>query len=170
MNGDHFMNPFRNLRSSGLLALAFALLGGCSSSQALNGRVVESPSGGMEFVSVEDGDPALIIGYGVAGARIEVIRDPQSMNRSVVARGTSGPDGIFSIPIDAFGAGWMVEDWLYRCTHPNYQMVELFASMPGQGSTQVLQVNIGSSSPRGSGGRQIDEAERIRRELDRYGG
>ena len=157
-------------KRAALIAAIGLLLAGCSGNPALKGRVVEVGAGSMFFVSVEDGDPGMIDGPGVTGARIEVVRDPGGMNRAVVARGMSRSDGTFVIPIEAFGAGWMDEEWLFRCTHPDHQMLELVDVLPGGGSTRVLQVDLGPSGPAGSGSRQLDEAERIRRELDRYGG
>ena len=159
-------NPTRAL----LLLASMILFVGCSTHPALKGRVVETGNGSMEFISIQEGDPGMIAGRGVTGARIEIVRDPKGLNRKVVARGSSQQDGTFNIPIEAFGAGWMEEEWLFRCTHPNYQMVELVDVLPGVGSSRVLQVNIGQPGPAGSGGGRIDEAERIRRELDRYGG
>ena len=150
-----------------LLALVVFLMTGCSSEKELRGRVIASEYPSADFINVAGGDPIMIEGSAVPGARIEVIRDPRKLSRETVATGVSGADGVFRIPVDAFGAGWMEESWLFRCTHPRYPMVELFAEMPSLDSDRVLRVNIGSP---GGGGRQIDEAERIRRELERYGG
>ena len=152
-----------------LAVLALLLNTGCSSPKELKGRVISSGYSSAEFTNVEDGDPALLSGSGVPGARIEIIRDPSKLSREMVASGTSGSDGVFRIPVDAFGAGWMDETWLFRCTHPQYPMVELFGDMPPLDSDRVLRIYIGSPGAPGSGGRQVEEAERIRRELERYG-
>ncbi|MCH2144023.1 MAG: hypothetical protein MK082_02635 [Phycisphaerales bacterium] len=162
------MFPSKPVRA--LLLASMLLVVGCSTHPALKGRVVEAGNGSMEFVSIQDGDPGMIVGRGVTGARIEIVRDPKGLNRKVVARGSSRQDGTFEIPIEAFGAGWMEEEWLFRCTHPNYQMVEFVDALPGGGSSRVLRIDIGQPGPAGSGGGRIDEAERIRRELERYGG
>jgi hypothetical protein len=158
-------------RSSALFLAALALLlsTGCSSPKEFRGRVISSDYSSAEFTNVEDGDPALLSGSGIPGARIELIRDPSKLSREMVASGTSGSDGVFRIPVDAFGAGWMDETWLFRCTHPQYPMIELFGEMPRLDSDRVLRIYIGTPGSPGSGGRQVEEAERIRRELDRYG-
>lgn len=149
------------------LVLSMLLLTGCGVTTDLRGRVVDSEVPSIEFVSIQDGDPELITGTGIPGARIELVRDPRSLRRETVAVGSSGADGVFRIPIDAFGAGWMEETWLIRCTHPAHPMVEHFCDLPGAGSDRVLRVGLGAP---GRGGREMDESERIRRELERYGG
>ncbi|MEE2681143.1 MAG: hypothetical protein VX641_02100 [Planctomycetota bacterium] len=103
----------------------------------------------------------------IPGARIELVRDPRSLGRKVVARATSDHEGRFSMEIDAFGAGWMKEEWLFRCTHPGFPMVELFDSLPPLDDSMMLLIDMGS----GAGFPQhetVDEQERIRREIDRY--
>ena len=151
-----------------LLALLVILATGCSSGKELRGRVIASEYPSADFINVSGGDPMMVEGSAVPGARIEIIRDPRRLSRETVATGVSGADGVFRIPVDAFGAGWMDESWLFRCTHPRYPMVELFAEMPSLDSDRVLRINIGA--PGGGGRPPIDEAERIRRELERYGG
>ena len=172
------MRPHPESRSSGLfvmfimsvMGIASLLATGCSGPQELKGRVISSQYASAEFTVADDGRPELLSGSGVPGARIEIIRDPSKLSREMVASGTSDSEGVFRIPIDAFGAGWMDETWLFRCTHPQYPMVELFGEMPRLDSDRVLRIYIGSPGAPGSGGRQIEEAERIRRELERYGG
>ena len=69
--------------------------------------------------------------------------------------------------VDAFGAGWMKEEWLFRCTHPGFPMVELFDSLPTLDDSVLLLIDMGV----GGGSNQyevIDEQERIRREIERY--
>lgn len=156
-------------RLSACSILAVIFLAGCSNPHALRGRVIQAESPSAQFVDQGRHDPRLVQGVGMAGARIEVVRDPRSLGRKVVASAMSGPDGLFEIRIEAFGAGWMDEEWLFRCTHPNYPMVELFGDLPGADEEYELVFRFGRPGPPGSGGRPIDEQERIRRELDRYG-
>jgi len=143
---------------------------GCSGTDALRGRVVAGEFPIAEFVRVDPADPLLVPGEGVGDVRIELVRDPDQLNRRVVAVGSSRADGSFDIMIDAFGAGWMQEEWLFRCSHPRYPVVELRSSLPSSNSGRVLRVQMGRAGPVGTGGVRMDEAERIRRELDRYGG
>lgn len=156
-------------RTTVLLLAVFALVGCSSSRYTLEGRAVESTSTGARFVTQEERDPAMLPGAGVPGVLVEVIRNPRTLNRKVVATGKTDSIGVFNIDIDAFGAGWMKEEWLFRCTHPRRAVVEYFDSLPAKDSTRVLEVDMGRLGPPGSGGRQLDEDERIQRELERFG-
>ena len=73
---------FQASRSCALFLAVLALLlnTGCSSPKELKGRVISSGYSSAEFTNVEDGDPALLSGSGVPGARIEIIRDPKKLN------------------------------------------------------------------------------------------
>ena len=153
-----------------LLSFLLCTVVGCSGTSSLKGRVVSGDFPIAEFVPADSADPMLVPGEGVGGVRIELIRDPNRLNREVVAVGTSRADGTFDIMVDAFGAGWMDEQWLFRCSHSRYPVVELLGSMPSGSSGRVLRVQMGTPGSPGSGGLRMDEAERIRRELDRYGG
>lgn len=164
------MTPFISLRRTFLLLTVVAVTCGCSRrGYTLEGRAVESKTIGVRFVDQEDRDPALIPGIGVPGTRIEVIRDPRSLGRKVVATGRTDGFGVFVISIDAFGAGWMDEEWLFRFTHPRHQVIELFDSLPAKNADRVLVVDMGNPGAPGSGNRPIDEDDRIRRELERFG-
>ena len=162
------LNSFLN-RSLALLLLAMIFPGfGCTNSNQLRGRVVDAGFTQARFVSETSPDVDRNSRSGISGAKIELVRDPRSLGREVVARATSDHEGRFSMDIDAFGAGWMNEEWLFRCTHPGFPMVELFDSLPSLDSPVVLLIDMGV----GSGLYQtevIDEQERIRREIERYG-
>ena len=107
------MFPSPALRVVSLMFLLCGLLVGCSSGQGLAGRVVNGQSPGGRLVKTADNDPLSIPGRRVSGATIELIRDPRSMNRRVISRTQSSSDGTFVLDVDAFGAGWMVEEWLF---------------------------------------------------------
>ena len=152
-----------------LLFLLSGLLIGCSSGKGLSGRVVNGQSPGGRLVQTADVDPLSIPGRGVAGATIELIRDPRSMNRRVVSRTRSAADGSFVLDVDAFGAGWMVEEWLFRCTHPRNKTLELLHQMPSDLSSFLLIFDMTSGAPEPGIGDMEAERERMRRELERYG-
>ena len=157
------------LRVASLMFLLCGLLVGCSSGQGLAGRVVNAQSPGGRLVKTADNDPLSIPGRRVSGATIELIRDPKSMNRRVISRTQSGSDGTFVLDVDAFGAGWMVEEWLFRCSHPRNKTIEFFGKMPSNLSNFLLIFDMtpGTSSP---GIPDMDaERERMREELERYG-
>ena len=152
-----------------LVFLLCGLLIGCSSGKGLAGRVVNGQAPGGRLVKTADVDPLSIPGRGIAGATIELIRDPRSMNRRVVSRTRSGSDGSFVLEVDAFGAGWMVEEWLFRCTHPRNKTLELVHEMPSNLSDFLLVLDMTSGAPEPGIGDMEAERERMRRELERYG-
>lgn len=151
-----------------LPVLTLLLLGGCGSDRdMLHGRVLSAYQSGARFVDAAQLEDGMIRGEAIPGARVELVRDPRSLRREVVANATTDHNGDFSMKVDAFGAGWMSEEWLVRCVHPGYPMVELFESLPILDGSKVLLIDMSSSSTSG-GGQVISEQERMRRELDRY--
>ena len=163
------MFPSSLPRAMSLMCVLCGLLIGCSSGQGLSGRVINGQSPGGRLVKTADNDPLSISGRRVSGATIELIRDPKSMNRRVISRIQSSSDGTFVLEVDAFGAGWMVEEWLFRCTHPRNKTIEFLGKMPSNLANFLLVFDMtsGSSSP---GIDDMDaERERMRRELERYG-
>ncbi len=153
------------------VSLVFLLCGslGCSSGHVLAGRVVNAQSPGGRLVQSVDNDPLSIPGRQVSGATIELIRDPKSMNRRVVARAGSQSDGSFLLDVDAFGAGWMVEEWLFRCTHPRNRTVEFFGELPSNLSDFLLIFDMVPGAPAPKIDEMDAERERMRRELELYG-
>ena len=151
-----------------LPVLNLMLLGGCGSERdMLHGRVLSAYQSGARFVDAAQLEDGMIRGEAIPGARVELVRDPRSLRREVVADATTDHNGDFSMKVDAFGAGWMSEEWLVRCVHPGYPMVELFESLPTLDGSQVLLIDMsGSSASRDE--QVISEQERMRRELDRY--
>ncbi|MAJ47967.1 MAG: hypothetical protein CBC35_11990 [Planctomycetes bacterium TMED75] len=150
------------------LLLVSSLLIGCGSPNQLEGRVINAGFSGARFITQEVRDVHAIPGAGIPGASIELVRDPRSLGREVVARATSDHEGNFAMKVDAFGAGWMKEEWLFRCTHPGYPMVELFDSLPSLGGPTVLVIDMGGA-PGGNRNQSGNEQDRIRREIERYG-
>ena len=89
------------------LLLVSALLIGCGSPNQLEGRVIDAGFSGARFITKEVRDVRAIPGTGIPGASIELVRDPRSLGREVVARATSDHEGNFKMKGDAVGAGWM---------------------------------------------------------------
>jgi hypothetical protein len=163
------MFPSSHLRVASLMFILCGILMGCSSSHQLAGRVVNGQSPGGRLVKTADNDPLSSPGRQISGATIELIRNPKSMNRRVIAQAQSQSDGSFVLDVDAFGAGWMVEEWLFRCTHPRNKTIEFFGKLPSNLShfLLVFDMTSGYQSP---GIDDMDaERERMRRELERYG-
>lgn len=90
-----------------LLLFCCGLLGACSS-YALRGRVVEGPRPGIELVHQDD--PRLTQEHGVAEAFLQLTLDPNRLSKKVVGRATSGSDGTFVMPVDAFGSGVLMHE------------------------------------------------------------
>lgn len=91
----------------GVLLLA---LGGCGG-YVLEGRTVMGEYSTVELVEPDDprlGDSP------IPGVTVEVVRDPMSLGRKTVARGTSGGTGSIKIAIGEFGAGFLDEQWELR--------------------------------------------------------
>jgi hypothetical protein len=116
-------------------ALALAL-SGCT--YQLHGRAVEG------FGSIEVTDPSHIDANNrpVQGARIELIRDHSTGNRERVASATSASDGTFILTVDAFGAGWMEEEWLLRASRSGFQNVEVATHLPASAGGRLLLVTL----------------------------
>lgn len=151
----------------GVLSLLW--IGGCRSPYALEGKVIESSSPRIRFIDQKKRDPTLVAGYGIHGARIDVVRAPRSLSRQVVASGTTDSEGIFDVKIDEFEWKWLQEEWLFRCVHPDYPAIEFFDKLPPRNGNRVLVIELGPPGPSGSAGVPFDEDERIRRELERFG-
>ena len=91
-------------------ALLFLMaLPGCGYS--LPGRVVSGRYNTVELVSSDD--PRLK-DAGMPGVRIELIRDPDSLGKSVAASTSSGGSGNISIRLAEIGVGWLDEEWDIR--------------------------------------------------------
>lgn len=132
-------------RLVGLLVLVSATAGslmGCGG-YAFKGRVIAGSYPSVEFVPAGD-DRAQ--GSGLPGATIELIRDPDSLSAETVGRGSTDGQGNFSIPVDAFGAGWLEEDWLLRVRHPRATMVEQMIRLPGGSKLTIITLSPGRDS------------------------
>lgn len=130
------------LRSAGSL-LPAAVLAACATvcagcAYTLEGRALEGP-GNAEVVATADGDMG---GKPVAGVRVDLIRDHANMNRTQVATAVSGKDGRFKLVVDAFGAGWMEEEWLVRASRSGYQNVETTLRLPGSTGGKLMLVTV----------------------------
>ena len=97
------MRPIRLLGVVLTLLLMLAAPIGCGGGHTLRARVI---AGSFSEMYVAAADGALPEGAAIEGARITVIRDPDSLGREEVARGRSDRAGVATIRIDAFGAGY----------------------------------------------------------------
>ncbi|MBL9141467.1 MAG: hypothetical protein JNK53_06325 [Phycisphaerae bacterium] len=118
------------------LAASVLLASGCA--YTLEGRALEG-HGSIEITDSAGGDN---LGQPVAGVRIDLIRDPYTMNRTQVATAVSGKDGRFKLTVGAFGAGWMEEEWIVRASRSGYSNIEAPLSLPGSTGGRLMVVSI----------------------------
>jgi len=98
----------RSLTAIALLVISIALPACSGGGYQLQGRII---SGEYSAVTVVDaGDPRLQEGEALAGVALHVQLDPGELKRRSLARGTSGSDGSFALPIDLIGAGTFHHD------------------------------------------------------------
>lgn len=139
------MVRLESCRARVLVALCLVVvLGGCAG-YAARGRVVE---GDFDFIAVVPENDPRLAGRGIGNARISFTRDPESLGREQVATGLSDPNGDFSVRLDAFGAGWMSEQWLVRAVRSRFGAAEGMLALPGAGSGERLLIVMRRGSAR----------------------
>lgn len=155
------MLPHHRIPSiSPLAAVVAAFLTGCGG-PVLEGKVVLGGMSGAELVA--EGDPALQQ-PGLAGASIVVIRDPGRPNAETVARSASRADGTFRIPVEAFGAGWMSEEWQIIASKPGDATSEYRGPLPHPGDRMLFMLAPGTYDP--SVG--VRSRDRLMQDIDAY--
>lgn len=140
--------------------LATLVAAGCGG-PALEGKVVLGSMSGAELVA--PGDPALNQ-PGLAGASIVVIRDPGRPNSETVAQGASRADGTFRIPVEAFGAGWMSEEWQIVASKPGDATSEYRGSLPRSGERLIFMLVPGTYDP----SLGVRSRDRLMQDIDAY--
>lgn len=117
---------------------------GCAG-YVLHGQAVH---GSYSHISVSDGRQDQNA-QGVGGVRIAVYRDPGRLSQKLIATGTSEPDGTFAIPLPAFGAGWMEEEWMIQATRNGFQSAEGIFPLPLNSRSRPIRVMLspGTSIP-----------------------
>ena len=163
------MNPdcFKSTSPSGsrilviLLATCMAL-GGCGS-YVLTGRAVTADYSSADLV---DPDDPRLNGTGLPGVNLELVRDPDSLGRKVVARTSSKAGGAITFAIDDFGAGFLDEEWDIRVMRNGSEFAVARVRLPFDASSKELLVTIraGDGRERNSLG---TEAERLLQQEDR---
>lgn len=142
------------------VAISILLAGGCGG-PALEGKVVLGSMAGAELVA--EGDQALTQ-PGVAGASIVVVRDPGRPNAETVARGSSRADGTFRIPVEAFGAGWMSEEWQVVASKAGDATSEYRGPLPRSGDRLLFMLAPGTYDPNVG----VRSRDRLMQDIDPY--
>lgn len=97
-------NPRARVLAFLALACAALVLPACSGGgYELQGRVIAGDYSAVTLVDADD--PRLAEGEGLSGVSLHVQHNPGELKRRSLAQGTSGSDGLFSLPIDLIGAG-----------------------------------------------------------------
>lgn len=131
------------MRLTFIVLFATFVLAGCGG-YTLRGKVVR---GSFNNIMVVQPDDEQLQQIGVGNVRIFVHRDPDRLNRELVATGVSGSDGTFNIPVGAFGAGWMTESWMIQAEGRGYHTVEQVIALPGSDERLIITVMPGRSTP-----------------------
>lgn len=138
------MNLCRSLRCStaslGLGAMMF--LTGCGG-YALEGRVVQGSRPAVRVVG--ENDPGLD-GPPLEGVQVSATLDPHDLNAKPLGSATSGPDGRFSLPVEALGAGMLEYEVEVAAGRQGYQSAGDIFPMPKR--SQRLLITL----PPGEGG------------------
>jgi len=120
---------------------AAIMLGGCGGGQyVISGRAVRSDFSTVSFVS---GNDSRLGGDGVPSVEVYVYRDPDKPSRKLLARGLTDADGYLTLTMDAFGAGWMDEQWMIFTYRPGYQSATAWTALPPAKSGGQLLMLLG---------------------------
>ena len=130
------------IRRFALLALwmTMPLLTGCGSNYVIRGKAVRGDFSSVSFVSVDD---SRLQNEGVTNVEVFLIRDPDRGNRKVAARANTNDVGEFVMPVNLYGAGWMIEQWLIHTYRPGFQSAQSLLSLPKPEQDLVLLVTLG---------------------------
>jgi len=137
------------------------LLSGCGT-YTLMGKVIEGDYTAATFVPADDPRVAY---PGVGGAQVSIIRDPDSLSRSIAGSTYADDLGLFEMPIEGVGAGWMVENWLIRAERGGYAPAVATINLPANPKRFSLLITI----RRGGGENSLDTSkENLWEEVERY--
>ncbi len=125
------------------LLFSWLVAAGCGAHR-VRGRVVE---GDFDFITVVSGSDSRLAAPGIGSTRITFTRDPGRLNATQAGSGVSDPEGSFDIEIDAFGAGWMSEEWLVRAVRSRFGFAEGSVRLPKPHSDEQLLITIRRASP-----------------------
>ncbi len=123
------------------LGLVMVLLTGCAvEPYVIHGRAVRSDFTTASFVDVDD---SRLLGEGLSSVDVYLIRNPTRGDREVVARVQTNDVGEFAMPVNAYGAGWMIEEWMIHTYRPGFQSVESIMTLPKPKETRALLLMLG---------------------------
>lgn len=146
-----------------IVLLAQVLVSGCT--YEIRGRAMETGLDTVQVVSADDS--RLEEGTPVGGTRIILTRDPGKLNREEVATAVAARDGWFTLRVDAFGSGWMDEQWGIHVARTGYGGTEEVVSLPFDPKKSAVLITLARGASKGATNRGTDNG--ISSDLERYG-
>jgi hypothetical protein len=119
-------STLRMTRLGAILAACLAA-GGCAGSHRVQGRVIEGP---RSMVLVVDQNDPRLNQPGIPGVAIDLMIDPQSLNRKPGGSEVSMADGSFAVPVQEFGAGVLEYQLGVVAVRNGFAPTETTAAMP----------------------------------------
>ena len=121
-----------------------AALGGCRT-YVLQGWVVQGDVSDMAFVQPDD--PRLSQ-PGVSSVRISVERDPDRLSATIVGTDMSDTRGAFTMGLNTFGAGYLIETFRIHASKAGYRSAEAHLSLDANDERPLLVILApGQSDP-----------------------
>lgn len=130
--------------TSALLLLTALLQTGCETYR-LQGRIVP---GQQATIEVLDKDDPRLQSAGLELAQIEVVLDPQTLNRQRLANQPTDAQGGFSIPVKEFGAGALEYQVLIIGRAPGYRSVWETIQLPSANKRLLITMPPGKDAIR----------------------
>ena len=135
------------MRNPRLLALMFCMLlplAGCASYE-LQGVVVVGKNASLVVV---DEDDSRLKQQGVEGADVQVIIDPQSLNRTILPEAQTDSAGRFAIPVKETGAGFLEYQAMVAAHAPGYRLVTETIPLPAANKRLLITLPTGRDTYR----------------------
>jgi hypothetical protein len=123
-----------------LTIVSMCFLAGCGGPYVIQGKAVEGAYSTLQFVTADDEQLAEA---GVPFANISVYRDATRPNERLVTTGRSDGEGMIRIPVNEFGAGWMIEQWRIEVVRAGYETTQAVLTLPPAGEDRRLLIVLG---------------------------
>lgn len=144
-----------------LLAVAVLGVAGCSPYQ-LRGVVLE---GSVDMIEVVNADDPRLERFGVPGASVQVLLDPDRLSPKTIGRGSTNGDGQFALPINETGAGFLLLDVEVLVGAEGFSGTSQEMVLPGGKQRLVVTLKRGQRKPNDRGN---DFERDTQREVETY--
>ena len=126
------------------LALALLPIAGCATYE-LRGVVVVGKNASLIVV---DEDDARLKQPGIEGADVQVVIDPQSLNRTILPEGQTDSAGRFAIPVKETGAGFLEYQAMVATHAPGHRLVTETIPLPPANKRLLITLPTGRDTYR----------------------